>query len=93
MSHPDPDGGGAGVQPPVPVTIINYELVLETTIELANGEEFDSILSVILPPDVTSMTIPDDFIALSDTFKYEVLAREQSYNQTATESCFEMLSD
>ena len=34
------------------------------------------------------MTVPAEFIALGDTFKYEVLAREESFNQTATESCF-----
>jgi hypothetical protein len=34
------------------------------------------------------MTIPEEFLAQSDTFKYEVLAREKSFNQTAVESCF-----
>jgi hypothetical protein len=84
MSHPDPDGGGAGVQPPVPVTINNYEVVVEVETE----DEFESVLGVILPPDVTSFTIPADYIDLSDEFKYEILAREVSYNQTAVESCF-----
>jgi hypothetical protein len=46
-------------------------------------------MSVILPPGVTSMKIPDEFIALGDGFKYEVLVREESFNQTATESCFD----
>ena len=87
LSHPDPDGGGAGVQPPIPVTIHNYEVVLE--VELGEeGEEFTSVLSVILPPDVTSFTVPEAFISLGDEFKYEVLAREESFNQTAVESCF-----
>lgn len=89
MSHPDPMGGGAGVQPPVPVEIHNYEVVAEVELEV-NGEEFASVFSVILPPDQTSTTLPADFIALGDTFKYEVLAREASYNQTAVESCFEI---
>lgn len=87
MSHPDPEGGGAGVQPPVPVTIHNYEVVVEAEVEV-NGEEFTSKFGVILPPGVTSMTIPEQFIAQGDTFKYEVLAREESFNQTAVESCF-----
>jgi hypothetical protein len=86
-SHPDPNGGGAGVQPPIPVTIHNYEVVIE--VELGEeGEEFTSVLSVILPPDVTSFTVPEEFISLGDEFKYEVLAREESFNQTAVESCF-----
>ena len=90
LSHPDEDGGGAGVQPPVPVTINNYEVVVEVEVEV-DGEEFASVFSVILPPGETSLTVPAEFIALGDTFKYEVLAREESYNQTAVESCFVLL--
>ena len=87
MSHPDRNGGGAGVQPPVRVAIRNYEVVVEVDLEV-NGEEFTSKFSVILPPGETSMTIPAEFIALGNEFKYEVLAREVSFNQTAVESCF-----
>ena len=88
MSHPDPTDGGAAVQPPIPVFIVNYEVVVETTIELANGEEFATTFNTILPPDATEMTIPEEFISLGTEFKYEVLVREESYNQTAVESCF-----
>ncbi len=87
MSHPDPFGGGAGVQPPVAVEINNYEVV----VEYEDEDEFASVLGVILPPSETSMTIPEELIGLAepgDAFKFEVLAREESYNQTATESCF-----
>jgi hypothetical protein len=87
MSHPDPDGGGAGVQPPVDIEIHNYEVVVEVDIE-SNGQAFTSVFSVVLPPHVTSVTIPKEVIDLGDTFKYEVLAREKSFNQTAVESCF-----
>ena len=71
------------------ISIYNYEVVVEAEIEV-NGEEFASVLSVILPPDVTMMTIPEEFLAQSDVFKYEILAREESWNQTAIESCFEL---
>ena len=77
-----PDLGSSG-----PVTIINYEVVVEAELEI-DGEEFVSILSVILPPDATEMTIPDEFLAQAEEFKYEILAREESWNQTAIESCF-----
>jgi len=87
MSHPDPDGGGAGVRPQVDVTIHNYEVVVEVELDL-NGKEFSSIFSIILPPDVTLISIPEEFIAQGVEFKYEILAREQNYNQTAVESCF-----
>ncbi len=87
MSHWDPDGGGAGVQPQIKVEINNYELVLEVEAENVD-EEYESIFSINLPPWVTSVSIPEEFIDLGDTFKYEVLAREESFNQTAVESCF-----
>lgn len=91
MSHPDADGGGAGVQPPIPVTINNYQVVLEVEAENPDdplGEPFEAIFSIELPPWETSVTIPEEFTELGDTFKYEVLAREESFNQTAVESCF-----
>jgi hypothetical protein len=87
MSDPDPNGGGAGVQPPVDVTIHNYEVVLELELDV-NGEEFTSKTSIILPPGETEVTVPAEFIAQGEEFKYEVLAREANYNQTAVESCF-----
>ena len=87
MSHPDSEGGGAGVQPQVPVTIHNYEIVLE--VELGEeGEEFTSVLRDVLPPNATSFTVPEEFLSLGVEFKYEVIAREESFNQTAVESCF-----
>jgi len=90
MSHPDAMGGGAGVQPPIPVTINNYQVVLEVEAENPEDEEdtFEAIFSIELPPWETSVTIPEEFTDLGDTFKYEVLAREESFNQTAVESCF-----
>ena len=88
MSHDDAEGGGAGVQPPVEVEIHNYEVVVEVEFELDGGEEFASVFSIILPPGETSVTLPEELVGLGDEFKYEVLAREASFNQTATESCF-----
>lgn len=70
------------------ISIVNYEVVVEAELETPGGEEFTSVFSVILPPDVTEMTIPGEFLEQSDSFKYEVLAREESWNQTAIESCF-----
>jgi len=83
MSHPDADGGGAAVQPPVPVEINNYEVVVEVL-----DDEVDATFIMQLPPDVTSMTLPMELTNLGTDFKYEVLAREESFNQTAVESCF-----
>lgn len=80
LTHPDLGSSGD-------ITIRNYEVVVETELEIGD-EEFTSILSVIVPPGVTEMTIPQEFIDQGDEFKYEVLAREESFNQTAIESCF-----
>ena len=69
------------------LVIANYQVVVEAEFDVG-GEEFASIFSVILPPDVTEMTIPAEFMEQAGEFKYEVLAREESWNQTAIESCF-----
>ncbi len=85
MSHPDIRGGGAGVQPPIPIAIHNYEIVI---IAENNTTTVKSVISAVLGPEVTSFTVPEEFISLGNRFKYEVLAREESFNQTATEGCF-----
>lgn len=69
------------------IVIHNYQVVVEADIEI-DGEELQVVTSTILPPGVTSHMVPDAFIALSDVWKYEVLVREESFNQTAVESCF-----
>ncbi len=69
------------------ITIVNYQVVVEAELETPDGE-FTTVFSVVLPPDVTEMTVPEQFMDQSETFKYEVLAREASWNQTAIESCF-----
>ena len=70
------------------IEIHNYEVVVEADIEIAPGEEVFVKSSTILPPGETSYVVPDDFIALSDEWKFEILAHEESFNQTAIESCF-----
>ena len=69
------------------VEIVNYEVAVEVEVG-EEGDEFISVFDVILPPGVTSITIPEEFLELGDEFKYEILAREESFNQTAVESCF-----
>ncbi len=92
QTHPSigsPQGSGD-------IEIFNYEVVVEAELdELAgpDGEAFVSVFSVVLPPDVTEMTVPAEFLALTDSFKYELLVREASFNQTAVESCFLLAGD
>jgi hypothetical protein len=67
---------------PGPVVVERYQLVVERL-----GATQLS-LSVELPPDVTSFEVPLDFTDLGAYFKYEILVREKTGNQTAVESCF-----
>ena len=77
-SHPEIGDSG-------PITPALYEVVVEVELE----DEFVSVFSVVLPPDQTSMTVPEEFIALGTEFKYEILVKEaKGGNQTAMESCF-----
>ena len=77
-SHPTIGDSGS-------ITPALYEVVVEVELE----DEFVSVFSVVLPPGQTSMTVPEEFIALSDEFKYEILVKEsKGGNQTAIESCF-----
>lgn len=85
LSHPD-----LGSPTSSPIEVHNYEVVVEADIVGADGEEHFVKTSTILPPGVTSYVVPDAFIALTDVWKYEVLVREESFNQTALESCFEI---
>lgn len=66
------------------IEIVGYQVVVE------REEPTLLIFSVDLPPGVTAVTVPEDFIALGKEFKFEVLVREASGNQTAVESCFEV---
>jgi hypothetical protein len=65
-----------------PVEVVKYQLVAER-------EEPDLLVySVDLPPDLATMAIPEEFTALGEEFKLEILVREASGNQTAVETCF-----
>lgn len=74
-SHPDLGRSG------VPIEVVNYQVVVEQ-------EELGVDMSVHLPPSETELEIPSGFIALGEEFKFEILVREESGNQTAVESCF-----
>lgn len=73
MNHPDL--GIAGT-----VDVAHYEFVLE----LPGNKS----LKVELGSDVTEFEIPAALLELSDEFKFEILARATTGNQTSIESCF-----
>lgn len=80
QSHPEIGKSGS-------VEVEHYQLVLE------REEPTLLVFSVELPPDLTEFTIPDNFIALGDAFKFEIIVKATNGNQTAVESCFEIAAD
>lgn len=62
------------------LVIIGYEVIVET--------EDEKRYTIELPGNATEVTVPQEFIALGDEFQYEVLAIEESGNQTITEEEF-----
>jgi hypothetical protein len=67
-----------------PVAVDQYELIVE------REEPELLIFSVMLPPELTEFEVPAGFIALGDSFKFEIIVRATNGNQTAVESCFEV---
>ncbi len=75
-SHPD-------LGKTAPIEIVQYEVVVE------REEPTPLIFSMELPPNRTRVRVPRELINLGEEFKFEILVREASGNQTAIESCFE----
>ncbi len=75
----DPNGFTVSWQPvtePVGVQIVTYQVIVS---------QGDRELSMYVPPDVTSVTIPGEFLEPGTDTGGEVLARDESGNQTITE--------
>ncbi len=77
-SHPDLGRTGEMIE------VVKYQVVIE------REEPTLLIYSIDLPPEMTSISVPEEFTDLGDEFKFEILVREASGNQTAVESCFEI---
>ena len=74
VTHSHPAIGKAG-----PITIALYQFFVE---------QGATKLSVDLPPDVTEFEIPSSLTAGGGEFKFEIIARTSTGNNTAMESCF-----
>ncbi len=71
-----------------PVTIIRYQLIVQKD-ELPHPNAIGKIgLSVHVPANVTSVTIPPEILEPATAYKWEVLAIEASGNQTLSSSEF-----
>jgi hypothetical protein len=66
------------------IEVVQYQIVLE------REEPELLVYSVDLPPDVTEVSVPEEFTALGDEFKLEIIVKEESGNKTAVEGCFEI---
>lgn len=64
-----------------PVTIAEYQFFVETLDESV-------VVGGKLLPTTTVFTVPPEVTADGGTFKYEIIARTDTGNNTATESCF-----
>lgn len=74
-SHPELGASG-------PVEIVRYQFFAEL-------EENDEIkFGADLPPNVTRFRVPQEILNTGSVFKYEIIARTASGNNTAIESCF-----
>lgn len=62
-----------------PVEIVRYQYFVER-----EGVK----LSLDLPPTVTQFEVPAEILALGNEFKFEIIARTSTGNNTAIESCF-----
>lgn len=71
-SHPE-------IGKPGPIEVSRYQLFVE-------GE--DVKLSLDLPPSVTQFEVPEGVTARGNEFKFEIIVRTTTGNNTAVESCF-----
>jgi hypothetical protein len=72
-----------------PVNIIAYQLIIEKDEEEPLHMIGKYGLSMYLPASVTKITVPKGFLEPGTAYNWEVLAIEESGNQTLTSSAFE----
>lgn len=71
-----------------PITIIRYQLIVEKD-ELPHAHAIGKVgLSLYVPANVNSVTVPPEFLEPGTLYKWEVLAIEESGNQTLASSEF-----
>jgi hypothetical protein len=76
-SHPEIGRTGEEIE------VVRYEMIVER-------EEPELSFAAVVPPDVTEVTLPGGLTSPGEVIKVEVLVREESGNQTAVETCFEV---
>jgi hypothetical protein len=71
-----------------PLTIVSYQLIVEKDEEPHPHAIGKREMSIYVPPSVTSVTVPDEFLEPGTLYKWEVLAIEESGNQTLSSGEF-----
>lgn len=71
-----------------PITIITYQLIVEKDEPPHPHAIGKRGMSLYLPPSVTSVTVPNEFLEPGTHYLWEVLAIEESGNQTLSSSEF-----
>lgn len=72
-----------------PVTIIRYQVIVEVEEEPHPNAIGKRSMSIYVPASVTSMSVPNEFLEPGTHYFWEVLAIEESGNQTLSSSEFE----
>ncbi|MGD8393779.1 MAG: hypothetical protein PVH74_19755 [Desulfobacterales bacterium] len=70
------------------VCVASAELVIENYQVIVEDEESGNVFDVVLSDEATSVTVPEEFFEEDTLYKFEILAIEESGNQTITESFF-----
>lgn len=70
------------------ITITSYQLIVEKDEDPPPNSIGTPGMSLYLPPTVTSLTVPDEFLEPATHYLWEVLAIEESGNQTLSSSEF-----
>jgi len=75
-----------------PVNIVGYQVIVEEDKAPTFPQGFaQPAFSIYLPANATSVTVPAEFMASGTEYEYEVLAIEESGNQTLSAAGFETL--
>lgn len=72
-----------------PVNVTHYQVIVEEDVEFTHPGFGRSLYSIHVPASLTSMRVPAEFLAPGTPYKFEVLAIEESGNQTLSSSEFE----
>jgi hypothetical protein len=71
------------------VNVTHYQLIVEEDVPFEHAGFGRTLLSIHVPSSKTSMRVPAEFLEPGTAYKYEVLALEESGNQTLSSSEFE----